>query len=89
VHGNVTHALRALGGSIASDRHGRGDAHDKARAGLAWGIGHWGQHGAGGKVTVQEVDGGVLTGLASTVVSRRCLGRCGVCWVSLCVAGPG
>jgi hypothetical protein len=70
VHGNATHALRALGGSIASDQRGRGYAHGEARAGLARGIGHWGQHGAGGEVTVQEVDGGVLTGLASTVVSR-------------------
>jgi hypothetical protein len=48
VHGNATHALRALG------------VHDEARAGLAQGIGRRGQHRAGGEVTGQGVVGGAL-----------------------------
>jgi hypothetical protein len=52
--------LRALGASIASDRRDRGDAHDEARAGLARGIGHWGQGRAGGEVTAQTAVGGAL-----------------------------
>jgi hypothetical protein len=60
VHGNATHALRALGGPITSIRRGRGGVHGEARAGLARGIGHRGRHGAGGEVTVQWVVGGAL-----------------------------
>jgi hypothetical protein len=35
VHQNAMRALRAPGGSIASDRRGRGGTHGKTRAGLA------------------------------------------------------
>jgi hypothetical protein len=45
------HVLGALDGSVASDRRGRGGVHNEARAGLARGIGHGGQHEAGGEVT--------------------------------------
>jgi hypothetical protein len=60
VHGNAMHVLRALGGSIASDWRGRGDAHDRPREGVARGIVHGGRHGAGGEVTVLEAVGGAL-----------------------------
>jgi hypothetical protein len=60
VRGNVTHALRALGGPVASVPHGQGGVHGEARAGLAQGIGRRGRHGAGGEVTGQGVVGGAL-----------------------------
>jgi hypothetical protein len=60
VCGNATHALRALGGLVASVRRGRGGMHGEARAGLAQGVGRRGRHGAGGEVTGQGVVGGAL-----------------------------
>jgi hypothetical protein len=57
VRGNATHALRALGGSMASGWHGRGAVHGRSEAGAARGIGHGGQHEAGGEVTGLEVVG--------------------------------
>jgi hypothetical protein len=53
VRRKVTHALRALGGPVASVRHGQGGVHGEARAVPARRIGHRGRHGAGGEVTVQ------------------------------------
>jgi hypothetical protein len=50
VHWNAMHALRALGGSDASKRHGRGGVHGRSWAGLAWGIDPWARCEAGGEV---------------------------------------
>jgi hypothetical protein len=53
VRRNATHTLRALGSPVASVQRGRGGVHGEARAVPARGIGHRGQHWAGGEVTVQ------------------------------------
>jgi hypothetical protein len=42
VRGNMTHALRALGGLVTSVQCGRGGVLGEARAGLARGIGRRG-----------------------------------------------
>jgi hypothetical protein len=49
------HALGVLGGSRASGWHGQGAVHGRSEAGAARGIGHGGQHEAGGEVTGLEV----------------------------------
>jgi hypothetical protein len=63
MHGNGTRALGALGGQIGSRRRGRGGVHGHARVNRLQGIDPLDRGRPGSEVTVQEVDGGVLTGL--------------------------
>jgi hypothetical protein len=60
VRGNMTHALHALGGTATSVWHGRGMVHIRSGAGASRGIGHRGQHEAGGEVMDRAVVGGAL-----------------------------
>jgi hypothetical protein len=89
VRGKATHALRALGGPVASVRHGRGGVHGEARAVPARGIGHQGRHGAGGEVTVQGWSvalyprSGVLGGHGDVLGVVGWLGRVSARWVGL------
>jgi hypothetical protein len=53
MHGNASHALRALGGTIVSEWHGQGAVHGRSRSGAAWQIDHGGRRGAGGEVTTR------------------------------------
>jgi hypothetical protein len=55
------HALRALGSSDALKRCGRGGAHGRSRAGLAWEIDPWARCEAGSEVMAREVVGYTLT----------------------------
>jgi hypothetical protein len=81
------HALGALDGSVASDWRGRGGVHAEARAGLARGIGHGGQHEAGGEVMEQEVVGGSLPQSGIHGGQWRCPGAAWCGWVGLCGVG--
>jgi hypothetical protein len=69
------------GAGRGADARGRGGVHKEARAGLARGIGHGGQHMAGGEVTEQEVDGGTLPRLGVHGGQWRCPGAAWGDWV--------
>jgi hypothetical protein len=83
VHRNAMRALRAPGGSTASDRRGRGGTHGKSRAGLAWGIDTRCPEGSGGEVTRCGMDGGLLALLDALGGHVDVQGRRGVAWTSL------
>jgi hypothetical protein len=87
VHGNMWHALCALGGSAASVWHGRGALHSRAWAKLARGIGQGCRRRAGGKVTAREMDGGALPRFGALGGHGDALGECGVVEWCLCEVG--
>jgi hypothetical protein len=89
VHGNVRHALCALGGSAVSVWHGRGALHGRARAKLARGIGQGGHRGASGEVTAREMDGGALPRFGALGGHGDALGERGVVEWCLCEVGSG
>jgi hypothetical protein len=84
VHGNGTHALDMLGGSMASGCHGRGAVHGRSRSGAARGIVHGGRRGAGGEVTTR---GGVGAVLPKPGIHGGHGGVLGIGEVAGCVAG--
>jgi hypothetical protein len=61
VHGNGLHDLRALGGSVASDWHGRGAMHGGCWTRAARGIDRGCLEGLGGEVTARETVSVVLS----------------------------
>jgi hypothetical protein len=87
--GNAAPALCALVGLSALARRGRGDAHGRSEAGAARGIGQGGQHRASGEVTGRGMVGGALPRSCALGGHGDAQGRRGVCWVCLCIAGPG
>jgi hypothetical protein len=72
------HALRALDGTLASDWHGRGATHGRARAKMARGIGPRSRRGAGGEVTARGKVGAVLSVLGTHGGHGGILGERGV-----------
>jgi hypothetical protein len=87
VHGNASPALRVLGGTVASEWHGRGDVHGGARAVLVQGIDPLGRGRSGGAVTAQGVVGGVLSELGAHGGHGGILGGRGVAGSSHCEVG--
>jgi hypothetical protein len=81
--------LHALDGTLASDWHGRGATHGRARAKMARGIGPGGRRGAGGKVTSRGKVGVVLSVLGAHGSHGGVLGERGVAGLHRCGVGSG
>jgi hypothetical protein len=88
-HWNGLHALRALGGSAASDWHSRGAMHGRARAKMARGTSPGGRRGAGSEVTARETVGVVLSVLGVHGGHGGVLGERGVAGLHRCGVGSG
>jgi hypothetical protein len=78
VHGNGLHALRTLGGSVASDWHGRGAMHGGSQTRAARGIVRGCSEGLGGEVTAWETFGAMLSALGVHGGHGAILGERGV-----------
>jgi hypothetical protein len=67
MHRNESHTLRALGGTVVSEWHGRGAVHGRSGAGAARGIGR----GCAGEID-GEVTGRGVVGAGPAHVSVHC-----------------
>jgi hypothetical protein len=83
------HALWALGGSVASDWHGRGAMHGGSRTRAAQGIDRGCLEGLGGEVTARETVGAVLSALGVHGGHGGVLGERGVAGRCHCGVGSG
>jgi hypothetical protein len=89
VHGNADARSAHSGGSIASDRLGRGSVFSGARASPVRGIGSSGQVGFGGEVTDRGAVGGMQARLGVHGGHGDGAGRRRVARVHRCQAGSG
>jgi hypothetical protein len=87
VHGKGVHALDALGGQVASYRHGWPAVHNRSRGFLLQGKDPLVRDGAGGEVTSREMDGGVLTNTPPIAGNGDILGAGEVAQLALCCVG--
>jgi hypothetical protein len=89
VHRNGLHALCTLGGSVASDWHGRGAMHGGSRTRAARGIDRGCSKGLGGKVTAWGMVGAMLSVLGVHGGHGGVLGKRGVAGRCRCDVGSG
>jgi hypothetical protein len=89
VLGNTQHALRVLGGTVASERRGQGGVHGRARGLLPQGINLSCRSKPSGEVTRQEMVGGVLALLGCPRWAWRWPGQRGVMAGGHCEVGAG